>query len=284
MAGSSCACASATARRAVSSAGRPSSAPSRSSRSPGLRFLGSAGLALPREAPRGERYRQQPDLEDWITLIEDYALRCLAADPSPAAAARHDAIAAALREFGFTLTRQGVRRGAGDVDRVLTASAAKPLALVELVGCEIEARGPALRAVVLADAELAAQRPDAALREVLAREAGTAIAALRALADDVRTAPLRPLLVTGRGVRCAESDADALTAALRAQAEARAAGRCGAGAGRSTRTAWRRSRRSARNGARAPGSASPARSSPPVPRRRSSVPARCSARAGTHPA
>ena len=186
----------------------------------GLRFLGSAGLAVPRDAPRGERYRQQPDLDDWIALIEDYALRCLAADPSPAAAARHDTIAAALRDFGFTLTRQGVRRGAGDVDRVLTASAAKPLALVELVGCELEARGAALRAVVLADAELAAQRPDAALREVLPREAGTAIAALRALADDVRTAPLRPLLVSGRGVRCGEPDADALTAALREQAAA----------------------------------------------------------------
>ncbi|MDP1849179.1 MAG: DEAD/DEAH box helicase family protein, partial [Solirubrobacteraceae bacterium] len=184
----------------------------------GLRFLGSAGLAVPRDAPRGERYRQPPDLDDWMTLIEDYALRCLAADPSAAAAARHDAIAAALREFGFTLTRQGVRRGAGDVDRVLTASAAKPLALAELVGCEIEARGAALRAVVLADAELAGQRPDAALREVLPREAGTAIAALRALADDVRTAPLRPLLVTGRGVRCVEPDAEALTAALREQA------------------------------------------------------------------
>ncbi len=183
----------------------------------GLRFLGSAGLAVPRDAPRGERYRQRPDLEDWITLIEDYALRCLVADTSAAASARHDTIAAALRDFGFALTRQGVRRGAGDVDRVLTASAAKPLALVELVGCEIEARGTALRALVLADAELAAARPDAALRDVLAPEAGTAIAALRALADDVRTAPLRPLLVSGRGVRCAEPDADVLTAALREQ-------------------------------------------------------------------
>ena len=115
-----------------------------------------------------------------------------------------------------------MRRGAGDVDRVLTASAAKPLALVELLGCEIEARGTALRAVVLADAELAAQRPDAALREVLAREAGTAIAALRALADDVRTAPLRPLLVTGRGVRCRRARRRRLTAALRAQAGGRA--------------------------------------------------------------
>ncbi|MDP2710084.1 MAG: DEAD/DEAH box helicase family protein, partial [Solirubrobacteraceae bacterium] len=180
----------------------------------GLRFLGSAGLALPREAPRGERQAQHPDLDDWIALIEDYSLRCLAADPSEAAAARYDAIAAALRDFGFTLTRRGVRRGAGDVDRVLTASKAKTLALVELLRCELDVRGDGLRAVALADAELAATRADSELRGVLEREAGTAIAALRAVADDPATAPLRPLLVSGRGVRCAEHDADVLTAAL----------------------------------------------------------------------
>ena len=43
----------------------------------GVRFLGSAGLALPDGAPRGEAYRRPPDLEDWLVLLEDYALRCL---------------------------------------------------------------------------------------------------------------------------------------------------------------------------------------------------------------
>ena len=62
---------------------------------------------MPRGAPRGEAYRQPPDLDDWLVLLEDYALRCLAADASPAAAARYDAIAAALRELGFTAHPQG---------------------------------------------------------------------------------------------------------------------------------------------------------------------------------
>ena len=48
----------------------------------GIRFLLSAGLSIPTGAPRGEAYRQPPDLEDWLVLLEDYALRCLAS-PAP---------------------------------------------------------------------------------------------------------------------------------------------------------------------------------------------------------
>ena len=44
----------------------------------GVRFLLSGGLELPTGAPRGEAYRQPPDLDDWLVLLEDYALRCLA--------------------------------------------------------------------------------------------------------------------------------------------------------------------------------------------------------------
>ena len=55
----------------------------------GVRFLASAGLALPDGAPRGEAYRRPPDLDDWLVLLEDYALRCLHAPirrPRPASA------------------------------------------------------------------------------------------------------------------------------------------------------------------------------------------------------
>jgi hypothetical protein len=77
----------------------------------GVRFLLSGGLALPPGAPRGEAYRRAPDLDDWLVLLEDYALRCLAPLGLPSAADRYDAIAAALRELGFQLTRTGIRRG-----------------------------------------------------------------------------------------------------------------------------------------------------------------------------
>jgi superfamily II DNA or RNA helicase len=183
----------------------------------GARFLASGGLELPPGVPRGEGYREPPALDDWLVLLEDYALHCLAADPSGAAASRYQGVASALRSLGFLLTRQGIRRGASDVDRLLTTSAAKPVALVDVVGCEYDARGDRLRALILTDAEVASA-PSKALSAVIRPEAGSAPEAVRALAADSRTAPLRPLLVSGRGLRCAAPDAPALLAALQAQA------------------------------------------------------------------
>jgi superfamily II DNA or RNA helicase len=180
----------------------------------GVRFLASAGLPLPPGTPRGEAYRRSPDLEDWVVLLEDWVLRGLDGQSAPEAAARREAVAAALRDLGFQLTRTGIRRAASDVDRLLTGSAAKPLALVEVLGAEAEARGSDLRALVLCDAELSGARADGELRAVLDPGAGTARAAVRALAEDTRTAVLRPLLVSGRGLRCAQQDAPALLAAL----------------------------------------------------------------------
>ena len=49
--------------------------------------------------------------------------------------------------------------------------------------------------------------------------AGTARHAVAALANDLRTAPLRPLLVSGRGLRCAPHDAELLLAALQREAD-----------------------------------------------------------------
>jgi superfamily II DNA or RNA helicase len=45
----------------------------------GVRFLASGGLQLPPGVPHGEGYREPPDLDDWLVLLDDYALRCLAA-------------------------------------------------------------------------------------------------------------------------------------------------------------------------------------------------------------
>jgi superfamily II DNA or RNA helicase len=181
----------------------------------GARFLGSAGLAV----ARGEADRAQPDLDDWLVLLEDYALECLAVDESRVAAERYKAISAALRQLGFQLTRRGVRRGTSEVDRLLTGSQAKAIGLVEVVSHEMEARGGSLRTLVLCDAEMAASRPDDALTGVLDPAAGTARHAVAALASDMRSAPLRPLLVSGRGLRCAPGDAELLLAALQREAE-----------------------------------------------------------------
>jgi superfamily II DNA or RNA helicase len=183
----------------------------------GVRFLASAGLALPDGAPRGEGYRAPPDLDDWLVLLEDWALGCLAADASPAAAQRHQAVAAALRDLGYLLTRQGIRRAASDADRLLAGSMAKTLALADVLACELDARLERLRALVLCDTEVA-RRPSEALVGVLRPRAGTAPEVVRTLAADPRTAVARPLLVSGRGLRCAPDDAGHLLGALAALA------------------------------------------------------------------
>ena len=72
------------------------------------------------------------------------------------------------------MTRQGIRRGVSEVDRPLTNFAAKTIALTEVVGCEYDSRGDRLRALVLADAERAAARPDPSPASILPPEAGTA--------------------------------------------------------------------------------------------------------------
>ena len=72
-------------------------------------------------------------IDDWVVLLDDYALRCLraGADASGDAARRLDALQVALGDLGFTLTRAGIRRTGGDVDRVLLHSAAKPIAMCD---------------------------------------------------------------------------------------------------------------------------------------------------------
>ena len=73
----------------------------------GVRFLASAGLPLPPGAPRGEAYRRPPDLDDWVVLLEDWVLRCLDGQAAPEAAARREAVAAALRDLGYQLDAHG---------------------------------------------------------------------------------------------------------------------------------------------------------------------------------
>src|SRR5262249_1641151 len=86
------------------------------------------------------------------------------------------------------------------------------------VACEYDARGGDLRALVLTDAERPSAAPESSLASVLRSDMGTAPEAVRALACDGRTAGLRPLLVSGRGLRCARADADVLLQALRTRA------------------------------------------------------------------
>jgi superfamily II DNA or RNA helicase len=181
----------------------------------GLRYLVDGGLELPDDAPRGEGWREPPTLDDWLVLIGDYAVGCLRASPGDAADRRFEELRVALRDLGFALTRQGVRRGGSEVDRVLTTSAAKPLGTIEVLAAEAEARGDGLRAVVLCDTESGERQPEGSPLAL----SGGARGVMRVLGSDVRTEVLHPLLVTGTKVACLERDAALLGTALGATAQ-----------------------------------------------------------------
>ena len=160
----------------------------------GLRWLNSVGEKPPPDAPRGERSRAPLSIDDWIVLLDDYALRCLRADESEEAARRHSELQVALGDLGFSLTRQGIRRTGGEVDRVLLASAAKPIAMCSLLTAELNARGESLCAVVLCDSERPPRQPDDS--PLLLSGGGRGL--LAAIADEADTlVGLRPALVTG---------------------------------------------------------------------------------------
>ena len=79
---------------------------------------------------------------------------------------------------------------------MLTTSAAKPLGAIEVLAAEAEARGDGLRAVVLCDTEHGERQPEGSPLALT----GGARGVLARSASDVRTAALRPLLVTGQTV------------------------------------------------------------------------------------
>ncbi len=160
-------------------------------------------LALPDGARMREEHRRAPDAEDWVALIGDWARHHLATSQDPADVAARKRLTDALPSIGYGLTRGGhVRRAQSPVNRVLSRSAGKTHACVEILRAETGNLGAHLRALVLCDHEKAAATLPARLAGVLDAEAGSARLVLRTLLDDPQTAALDPMLVTGSTVAC----------------------------------------------------------------------------------
>jgi hypothetical protein len=170
----------------------------------GLRWLHARGGRVPLDAPHGEQQRAAPTIDDWVVLLDDYALRCLAADGGGEAARRLQALRVALGDLGFALTRQGIRRSGGEVDRVLLNSAAKPLAMCDALACEYDARGRGLRAVVMCDSE----HPPRQHEDSPLTLTGGGRGLLAAAGADERLVGTRPALVTGETFAVLPVDAD----------------------------------------------------------------------------
>ena len=179
----------------------------------GIRYLRQTGAELPVDAPRGEGWSEAPDVDDWLVLLEDWALRALRPAAGPDAARQWDELATGLADLGYLLTRTGVRAGRSDIDRVLVSSSAKPLLVCEVIAAESQTRSVDLRAVVFCDSERPPRQP--AGSPLGLASGGRALVA--ALGADPRTDLLTPILVTAETVACLPGDAGLLTKALRAE-------------------------------------------------------------------
>ena len=153
-------------------------------------------IAVPQGARVLDEHRQPLQVEDWVAILSEYG-RTVLATPDPPAPG-WERLRAGLRSVGWTLTRNGARRGQSSVDRVLSRSASKALAAGYLIEQEYLVRGDDLRAVVLTDFENASATPPADTRSVLAQQAGSAWEALAAV--QAANPGLTVVLVTGASV------------------------------------------------------------------------------------
>lgn len=164
-------------------------------------------LALPGGARVREEHRHPPSAVDWIELLDDYVRGFLHGSDLAVDQRALERVRQSLPSVGYVLTARGIRGGRSPVDRVLARSEAKTFAVAEIVAWEAATLGERLRALVLCDHERATATLPARLVGVLDAEAGSAQLVLERLVADERTAPVAPMLVTGRTVAAAATTA-----------------------------------------------------------------------------
>ena len=109
------------------------------------RYLYQQNLYIPDGSEASESLRQAPLIDDWMNLLEDYALNGLKIS-SKASDHDHGALLkSAVRKIGYGLTEQGIRRQASPVDRVMAISNSKPQAVAKFVDIEFRNLGTHLR-------------------------------------------------------------------------------------------------------------------------------------------
>lgn len=167
-------------------------------------------VAPPEGVRLREPHRQPMTADDWVLLIEDYAVNALRLSDDAGDHQAWEAIREALPSLGYVLTSRGIRRHTSPVDRVLSHSASKGLAAATILGVESGELGADLRALVLCDYERTSSDLVAQLRGVLDSQAGSAILLLETLLADADAARLNPLLLTAQTVACSRNTATAL--------------------------------------------------------------------------
>ncbi len=164
-----------------------------------VKYLREQGVFLPLEVPIIEEMLEPLGVDDWLTLMEHYALRALKVSADPHHQALYGDLCDALLPFGITISERGIRHSRSPGDLVLALSEAKDAATVDILRAEAQALAHRLRAVVLTDYERLSARTRR-LKGILDPDAGSAVRVFRRLVADPVTGRLLPVLVTGKMV------------------------------------------------------------------------------------
>ncbi len=161
------------------------------------RYLWTNRLPMPPDIQLSEAVRQAPLMDDWIGILEDFALNCLKVSADSEDHGLYKRIKKAVAKIGFGLSERGIRKVGSPVDRVLAFSASKAAAVGEILDLEYRNLEDRLRAAVITDFESMSATAVRSTGGVLDPESGGAVGVLRQLLSYPVSQFINPCLVTG---------------------------------------------------------------------------------------
>lgn len=174
----------------------------------GVKFLLHKNYKIPLDITVTENMYEPLTLDDWICLIEDYALNLLKLSPNESDSSLYTEIRDALRDMGYILTEKGIRAHSSLMDRVLAYSRSKLEAVKEILKTEMSACGDKIRAAIITDFEISNAISLKKAENVIDDKCGGAISVMKVLVSDQMTDKLNPVMVTGKSLICDDDLAD----------------------------------------------------------------------------
>ncbi|MDX2105970.1 MAG: DEAD/DEAH box helicase family protein [Candidatus Melainabacteria bacterium] len=136
-------------------------------------------LELPEQVDQSPFVMQEPDLDEWLILIEDFCLRYLKISPDELQHSYLSELKVSLRMLGYNISETGISAGASTVNKTLALSSSKADACCEILAYEYGNLEAKLRAAIVCDYE------------------GAALAVFERLLKDNVAMLVHPVLVTG---------------------------------------------------------------------------------------
>jgi len=161
-----------------------------------VKFFLSLDRPLPEDVIIVGEMLEPMQFDDWLVVLGTFGLKVLKVSSDEKDQALYKELRRVLLGFGVTLTERGIRHQRSPGELVLSLSESKDQAAVDILRAESKAMGSRLRAVVITDFERMSAR-SRRLKDVLDRDAGSAVRVFRTLIADPVANALDPVLLTG---------------------------------------------------------------------------------------